>query len=117
MPNNFDRRSFLRSATCGGLAILTNGCLCGPQPVTASQTPESLKARSSLPPDMIIDTHIHVVHGNPNLKPIPEAMDRLMSAPAPDKARQLSLEMQQARVGIALGMGQRNGGPDDPLGI
>ena len=44
-------------------------------------------------------------------------MERLMKAPAEAKARRLQSEMDQAKVALAFGMGQRESPEDDPLGI
>src|SRR5262245_59416928 len=95
-----DRRSFLRTAVLGGAALTFPGCRTT-SPAAASNEhsrtvaqpdPRSRVERSQGRPGAAIDTHIHLVHGNPNLKPIPEEMEQLTRAPAEVKARRLRAE-------------------------
>lgn len=60
---------------------------------------------------------MHVVLGNPDLKPgVPET-DRLMTAEPPVVAERVRNEMEQAGVGHVFAMGHQGGERDDPLGI
>jgi hypothetical protein len=108
--NTTDRRSFIKTTLLGGTAVMATGSesIGEPEPSLSSSISNPIAA---------IDTHTHVVHGNPDLKPIPEEMERLTQS-APDvKARRLRSDMEQANVQLAFAMGHVNGPNDDPLGI
>ena len=119
------RRSFLETVVFGGAGLAITGCRTTTTTSTAKQRsqPRMLSNESTprqavnLPPGSIVDTHIHVVHGNPDLKPIPEEMERLTASPPEVKGRRLRMDMEQAKVAIAFAMGHREGRGDDPLGI
>lgn len=110
-----DRRSFLKTAIGSGAVL---------NAVSPNISSFSLQTVSALQPGQgnkeigrIIDTHIHLVRGNPDLKPIGDYGSRMTDASDEVKAEYLRREMQQAGIGIAFGMGHRNGSQDDPLGI
>src|SRR5687768_11398262 len=68
------RRTFLRAAF-GSSALVLSGCVSHDS--SAVRAPAMLPSGSptsggSLRSGSAIDTHIHLVHGNPDLKPIPE---------------------------------------------
>src|SRR5262245_31198503 len=84
--HEFSRRKFLRGVGAtmalplGGVGLAVTGCRSSG---THSASTGAIQPGPSshggthghavnLPPDAIIDTHIHLVHGNPDLKPIPE---------------------------------------------
>jgi hypothetical protein len=65
-----------------------------------------------------IDTHIHVVHsGVPGVKAKPKKVEALYSGPVARMADLIKVEMTQAKVQIAFGIGSLVGPRDDPLGI
>jgi predicted TIM-barrel fold metal-dependent hydrolase len=68
-------------------------------------------------PAPIIDTHIHLVRGNPDLKPLGPYGERVTDSPEEEKAGWLKREMKAAGIRMAFAMGHRDGPPDDPLGI
>ena len=127
----FSRRTFLRGVGAtmalplAGTGLAVTGCHTTITNSASDETGQSRllsKSRNpghaiNLPPGAIIDTHIHVVHGNPDLKPIPEEMERLTASPPEVKARRLRTDMEQANVAVAFAMGHREGQGDDPLGI
>ena len=66
----------------------------------------------------MIDTHIHVVPpGLPGIKAMPEDVERLYEGPLTGMADRLKLEMGQANIKFAFGMGSLGGPKEDPLGI
>lgn len=110
-----DRRSFLKTAIGGGVAFNAIGSdifSFSPQPDSALQSTERNRELGH-----IIDTHIHLVRGNPDLKPIGDYGSRMTDVSDELKAEYLKREMQQAGIGMAFGMGHRNGSKNDPLGI
>ena len=110
-PARLNRRTFLRAAF-GSSALVLSGCISSDS--TTGRAPAMLPSqapRAAASPHAIsaIDTHIHLIHGNPDLKPIPEEMEKLTQS-APDiKARRLKMEMEQANVSYAFAMGRREG--------
>ena len=119
------RRSFLETVMLGSASLAITSCrnMTATSAAKATRQPgllsnERTPGRAvSLPPGTIVDTHIHVVHGNPDLKPIPVEMEQLTASPPEVKARRLRMDMEQAKVAVALAMGQREGQGEDPLGI
>ena len=110
-----DRRSFLKTAIGSSVAFNAIGAdifSISPQPDSALQSTAGNKELGH-----IIDTHIHLVRGNPDLKPIGDYGSRMTDVSDELKAEYLKREMQQAGIKIAFGMGHRNGAKDDPLGI
>src|SRR5262245_49389477 len=117
--NRVNRRAFL-GAAIGSTAMALCGCsssdssmIAAPRMVPLGGTAAGGPAREGA----AIDTHIHLVHGNPNLKPIPEEMERLTQSAPEIKAQRLEMEMEQANVSMAFAMGRREAPSDDPLGI
>jgi uncharacterized protein len=103
------RRAVFRSS--GATAMV--GALAGLRELTRSAVSEEEQAE-----DLVIDTHIHVVPaGLPGIKPIPEDVEKLYKGPLSGIARRLKVEMGQAKVEFAFGMGSLEGGLGDPLGI
>jgi len=83
------RRSFLETVALGSAGVAITGCRSTTTTSTTKQTSQlrglsnddTARHAVTLPPGSIVDTHIHVVHGNPDLKPIPEEMERLTASP------------------------------------
>jgi hypothetical protein len=114
-----NRRTFLRAAF-GTSALALSGCV-SPESSTVP-APAMLSAGGPTAGDSpraggAIDTHIHLVHGNPDLKPIPAEMEQLTQSAPEIRARRLKMEMEQANISLAFAMGRREGPADDPLGI
>ena len=110
-----DRRSFLKTAIGSGAALnaLSSDVSVFSLPaVSGSQSTERNKELGH-----IIDTHIHLVRGNPDLKPIGDYGSRMTDVSDELKSEYLKHEMQQAGIGMSFGMGHRNGSKGDQLGI
>ncbi len=55
----------------------------------------------------MIDTHIHVVPpGLPGIKPMPADVEKLYKGPLTAMADRLKMEMDQAKLRFAFGMGR-----------
>jgi uncharacterized protein len=66
----------------------------------------------------VIDTHIHVVPpGLPGIKPMPDDVEKLYKGPLSGMADRLRVEMDQAKLRFAFGMGSLDGLNEDPLGV
>jgi len=111
------RRTFLRSALASSATLAITGCHSlieshsPTQPVPAASGPRALTRPGA------IDAHMHVVVGNPDLKPgVPET-DKLMTAEPSVVAARVRLEMEQSNTAYIFAMGQRNGTGADPLGL
>jgi predicted TIM-barrel fold metal-dependent hydrolase len=113
--NDFDRRSFLRAGALGAVAMIMEGCAAISEPKPGLKVEKPISHNRTLPGG--IDAHIHVVFGNPDLKPgVPET-DKLMTAEPAVVAERVRKEMREAGIGYVFAMGHRNGQMDDPLGI
>ncbi len=106
-----DRRSFLKTAIGSGAVLNAIGS------DISGFSPHAVPTQENKEIGRIIDTHIHLVRGNPDLKPIGDYGSRMTDVPDEAKAEYLKREMAQAGIGSAFGMGHRNGSKDDPLGI
>lgn len=66
----------------------------------------------------MIDTHIHVVPPClPGIKPIPKDVEKLYNGPLTGMVNRLKMEMDQANIKFAFGMGSLKVLKEDPLGI
>ena len=103
------RRAVFRLS--GGAALVS--ALVGIRELTRSAVSEEERAGGP-----VIDTHIHVVPpGLPGIKPMPEDAEKLYKGPLSGMADRLKVEMDQAKLKFAFGMGSLEGLKEDPLGI
>jgi predicted TIM-barrel fold metal-dependent hydrolase len=102
------RRTIIRLA--GGTAL--TGALVHLREPTRSAASEEQAVGT------MIDTHIHAVPpGLPGIKPEPEDVKKLYKGLLSEMADRLKVEMDQAKLKFAFGMGSLEGSKDDPLGI
>lgn len=113
------RRSLLRTALAAGSSYALGAGRAETAPQSTGCPQGGAAQDQSRPRELrpIIDTHIHVVRGNPDLKPLGPYGTRVTDSPEADKAEWLQREMKAAGVRAAFGMGHRDGPADDPLGI
>lgn len=111
------RRAFLQSALVGGASLALAGCHSLPKPSSSAVAKRRALTGGTLNRPGAIDAHMHVVFGNPDLKPgVPET-DKLMTAEPSVAAARVRLEMEQSNTGYVFAMGNRNGTGIDPLGL
>src|SRR5262245_65359485 len=97
---DFDRRSFLKASALGAAAIAMEGCNAISQPGLQLKGKEPMSRNRTLPGG--IDAHMHVVVGNPDLKPgVPET-DKLMTAEPSVVADRVRKEMREASIGYVF---------------
>jgi predicted TIM-barrel fold metal-dependent hydrolase len=95
----------------GGTALATT--LVSIRELTRSVVSEEEQGGGS-----VIDTHIHVVPpAIPGIKPMPDDVEKLYTGPLAAMADRLKMEMDQAKVEYAFGMGSLESTKEDPLGI
>jgi uncharacterized protein len=115
---HLNRRSFVTQFSAAS-ALAIAGCRSLPK--TQEHQHQDLKPVlgpvAPLKEGWIIDTHIHVKPGNPNLKPDSPETAQLMSSPLEAICNRIEREMTAGRVGLAFAMGQVTGESSDPLGI
>lgn len=116
-PNSsMNRRRFMRTVLAGALAVVANSSvLAQNRPKKTPSSPKGVSPHQDLPP--IIDTHIHLVRGNPYLKELTGYGKKMTDTSPQEKARYLENNMSSAGVRMAFAMGHLDGGADDPLGI